>query len=65
MLTMESLKLLAKGRNALATGEKAEIAEQDFNELYPYKKDEIYISDGHYEWHGRYYTLEDGRIVRE
>jgi hypothetical protein len=56
---------LAKGRNALATGEKAEITEQDFNELYPYKKEEIYVSDGRYEWHGRYYTLEDGRIVRE
>jgi hypothetical protein len=61
----DEFKLLAKGRNALATGDKAEITEQDFNELYPYKKDEIYVSDGHYEWHGRYYTLEDGRIVRE
>ncbi|WP_077306392.1 hypothetical protein [Terribacillus halophilus] len=61
----DEFKLLAKGRNALATGEKAEITEQDFNELYPYKKEEIYVSDGRYEWHGRYYTLEDGRIVRE
>lgn len=58
-------KLMAKGRNALATGEKAEITAQEFEKLFPYKKNEEYVSDGHFEWHGTYYTLKDGRIVRE
>ncbi|MFB1097438.1 T7SS effector LXG polymorphic toxin [Terribacillus sp. JSM ZJ617] len=58
-------KLMAKGRNALATGEKAEITAEEFEKLFPYKKNEEYVSDGHFEWHGTYYTLKDGRIVRE
>ncbi|MEC0303038.1 ribonuclease YeeF family protein [Terribacillus saccharophilus] len=58
-------KLMAKGRNALATGESAEITEQEFEKLFPYTKNEEHVSDGHFEWHGTYYTLKDGRIVRE
>lgn len=58
-------KLMAKGKNALATGESAEITEQEFEKLFPYTKNEEHVSDGHFEWHGTYYTLKDGRIVRE
>ncbi|MGG1592423.1 ribonuclease YeeF family protein [Terribacillus saccharophilus] len=58
-------KLMAKGRNALATGDKTEITEQEFEKLFPYTKNEEYVSDGQFEWHGTYYTLKDGRIVRE
>lgn len=58
-------KLMAKGRNALATGESAEITEQEFEKLFPYTKSEEHVLDGHFEWHGTYYTLKDGRIVRE
>lgn len=57
-------KLLAKGRNALATGEKAEITAEEFNQLYPYTKNEELVIDEYYEWDGTYYTLNDGRIVR-
>ncbi|PAE08307.1 hypothetical protein CHI12_06690 [Terribacillus saccharophilus] len=57
-------KLMAKGRNALATGEKAEITAEEFNKLYPYKKNEELVIDEYYEWDGTYYTLNDGRIVR-
>ncbi|WP_084160743.1 T7SS effector LXG polymorphic toxin [Terribacillus saccharophilus] len=57
-------KLMAKGRNALATGEKAEITAEEFNKLYPYIKNEKNVIDEYYEWDGTYHTLKDGRIIR-
>ncbi|MFS0559414.1 LXG domain-containing protein [Terribacillus sp. 179-K 1B1 HS] len=58
-------KLIAKGRNALATGNKAEITAEEFNKLYPYIKNEENVIDEYYEWNGTYHTLKDGRIIRE
>ncbi|WP_164493453.1 ribonuclease YeeF family protein [Terribacillus saccharophilus] len=57
-------KLMAKGRNALATGESAEITAEEFNKLYPYIKNEKNVIDEYYEWDGTYHTLKDGRIIR-
>lgn len=57
-------KLMAKGKNALATGESAEITAEEFNKLYPYIKNEKNVIDEYYEWDGTYHTLKDGRIIR-
>lgn len=57
-------KLMAKGRNALATGDSAEITAEEFNKLYPYIKNEKNVIDEYYEWDGTYHTLKDGRIIR-
>ncbi|PAD34257.1 hypothetical protein CHH48_16565 [Terribacillus saccharophilus] len=61
----DEFKLMAKGRNALATGEKAEITAEEFNQLYPYIKNKKNVIDEYYEWNGTYHTLKDGRIIRE
>ncbi|MFJ6413360.1 T7SS effector LXG polymorphic toxin [Terribacillus saccharophilus] len=61
----DEFKLMAKGRNALATGEKAEITAEEFNQLYPYIKNEKNVIDEYYEWNGTYHSLKDGRIIRE
>ncbi|WP_176465637.1 LXG domain-containing protein [Virgibacillus sp. 7505] len=58
-------KMLARGRNALATGEKAEITQDEFNSLFPFVKTTESVMDYYNEWNGSYHTLKDGRIIRE
>ncbi|MFB1097429.1 ribonuclease YeeF family protein [Terribacillus sp. JSM ZJ617] len=58
-------KMMARGRNALATGEKAEITQDEFNSLFPFVKTTESVMDYYNEWNGSYHTLKDGRIIRE
>ncbi|MFS0559419.1 LXG domain-containing protein [Terribacillus sp. 179-K 1B1 HS] len=58
-------KLMAKGKKALSTGEKAEITQDEFNSLFPFVKNTEPVMDYYNEWNGSYHTLKDGRIIRE
>nr|WP_318539765.1 LXG domain-containing protein [Terribacillus saccharophilus] len=58
-------KLMARGRNALATGEKTEITQDEFSSLFPFVKNTEPVMDYYNERNGSYHTLKDGRIIRE
>lgn len=61
----DEFKLVAKGRNALVTGQKAEFTQDQFNSLFPFIKNKVSVTNDHYEWNGTYHTLKDGRIIHE